>query len=62
MHIPAQNEDLEHQLEETTELHVDARKYAIKTLFLLKGIPPGKAHDYPGEYVGPDDYFTEGEF
>jgi len=32
-----------------TEPHINARKYAVKTLFVLKGIPPGSAHDFPGE-------------
>jgi hypothetical protein len=27
----------------------NARKYANKTLLVLKGFQPGKAHDYPGE-------------
>jgi HEAT repeat protein len=31
------------------EPHVNARKYAIKTLFVLKGMQPGSAHEYPGE-------------
>jgi HEAT repeat protein len=32
-----------------TDSYPNARKYATKTLFILKGIPPGKAHDFPGE-------------
>ena len=32
-----------------TEPHINARKHAIKTLFVLRGVPPGAAHDYPGE-------------
>ena len=44
-------EEVDRTLQEmaSTESHVNARKYAIKTLFVLKGVPPGKAHDHPGE-------------
>lgn len=37
-----------------TETHINARKYATRTLLILKGILPGQAYGYPG------GEFTEG--